>query len=197
MDKVEQRHKAAAGDAAVPDADDVKIHSIMGQIVSALRQKIHVNAIRNVFLCMGTGEAHPFTFPPPPLIVSRLQHNLHFFLVNYILLFVLVLFCVLVFHPWSLLCCVATTGAWIAFTFQRKHFQQVYKNSGIKEDHVVYAMLGATALVFAFFLLPSLLSAGSICGVLAGAHALLRSTDQTKLVRSAAVDPNMPVDQQV
>ncbi|RHY39055.1 hypothetical protein DYB34_009768 [Aphanomyces astaci] len=146
----EQRHKVPSSgngfEAATPvlhDSDDIKIHSIMGQVVSSVREKIHVNAIRNVFVCMGVGEERPFGIPKPPQIAPRLQHNLQFFLVNYILLFTVVLFCILVFHPWSLLCVLATTGAWGAFAVQRKHLQQLYKN-GLKEEHLVYTMLAGT-----------------------------------------------------
>ncbi|KAF0697034.1 Aste57867_12262 [Aphanomyces stellatus] len=182
--RAEQRHKAAP--SSVPmgnDVDDIKIHSIMGNVVSVVRQKIHVNAIRNVFLCMGTGEQTPFTLPTPPQMLPRLQHNFQFFLVNYVLLFVLVLFCVLVFHPWSLLCVLATSGSWIAFAAQRKYLQQMYKN-GVKEEHVVYGMVGATVIVFAFFLLPSLLTATGVSGVLGAAHAFFRDAQHTLLVRT-------------
>ncbi|RHY91571.1 hypothetical protein DYB35_003562 [Aphanomyces astaci] len=139
----EQRHKVPSSgngfEAATPvlhDSDDIKIHSIMGQVVSSVREKIHVNAIRNVFVYV---QERPFGIPKPPQIAPRLQHNLQFFLVNYILLFTVVLFCILVFHPWSLLCVLATTGAWGAFAVQRKHLQQLYKN-GLKEEHLALVL---------------------------------------------------------
>ncbi|ETW06992.1 hypothetical protein H310_03091 [Aphanomyces invadans] len=199
----EQRHKASAGSdyaaatCVQQDSDDIKIHSILGQVVSAARQRIHVNAIRNVFVCMGVGEAHPFNIPTPPQIAPRLQHNLQYFVVNYIMLFTVVLFCTLVFHPWSLLCVLATGGAWGAFIVQRKHLQHLNKN-GFKEEHFVYAMLAATLVVFSFFLLPSLITAIGISGGINIVHAFFR--DPTHVIfRSdpTQTDVVAPIDQLV
>ncbi|EQC32868.1 hypothetical protein SDRG_09400 [Saprolegnia diclina VS20] len=157
------------------DSDDVKIHSLVDQALASVQHKINIHSIRSLFSFMGIGEEHPFSALPQAQLVLRLRRNLEYFLVNYILVFGLVFFCVLIFHPFAMLCGVATIGAWATVLVQRKQIQLLLGPS-FKMIYVVYGLAAGTALVLIFSLLSPLLLATSITGVLGIAHALLRNT---------------------
>ncbi|OQS03689.1 hypothetical protein THRCLA_03995 [Thraustotheca clavata] len=157
------------------DAEEVKLHSFLDQIVSNLNQKINIHAIRSLFSFMGIGEMHPFTLLPKLLIKQRVERNLDFYFVNYLLLFGLVLFCVLIFHPFAMLCCMVLVVSWITVLVQRKQIQ-VLLGPNVKIMYAIYALVAGTVLVFVFLLLQSFLLATSITGVLGLAHAILRNT---------------------
>ncbi|OQR96178.1 hypothetical protein ACHHYP_16939 [Achlya hypogyna] len=158
-----------------PDADELKIHSIVDQVVASVRKKINVHAIRSLFSFMGIGEEHPFTLLPKAQVLQRLRRNLEYFLVNYVLIFALIFFCVLIFHPYAMLSCVGTLAVWITVLAQRKQLQAMLGPS-FPMLYIVYALAACTAFILAFSLLPSLLTATSITGVLGIVHALLRNT---------------------
>ncbi|KDO26563.1 hypothetical protein SPRG_07967 [Saprolegnia parasitica CBS 223.65] len=170
------------------DSDDVKIHSLVGQALASVQHKINIHSIRSLFSFMGIGEEHPFSVLLQAQLVVRLRRNLEYFLVNYILVFGLVFFCVLIFHPFAMLCGVATLGAWVTVLVQRKQIQLLLGPS-VKMIYVVYGLAAGrldfmfvvqltnhalgTALVLIFSLLsPLLLATTTPFGV----HALLRNT---------------------
>lgn len=60
-----------------------------------IREKMSMSHIRTLFEMIGTGEERPFSVPPSVLFLTRINSNIDYFIVNYIIIFALILFVLL------------------------------------------------------------------------------------------------------
>lgn len=149
---------------------------------SETREKLfNRDQLRSPTIFFGIGEETPFYFErTPSLIVERLQHNVSFFYLNYIILTALLFALTLLISPSALIGIAFLAVAWVSVIRATKDGAFSYQGISLSQKHASLAMTIVSGLVL-FWLLKNIFwwTLGS-SGVLVGAHSFFRDASMHK-----------------
>jgi len=136
---------------------------------------------RSPTIFFGIGEETAFYFErTPSLIVERLQHNISFFYMNYLLLTAILFALTLLISPSALIGIAFLAVAWVSVIRATKDGAFTFQGVSLSQKHASLAMTVVSGLVL-FWLLKSIFwwTLGS-SGVLVGAHSFFRDASMHK-----------------
>ncbi|KAF5816873.1 putative prenylated rab acceptor P [Helianthus annuus] len=121
---------------------------------------------------------HSISLPQAyPDTLSRIKTNFRYFLMNYVMIVLIILFLSLLWHPISLIVFVALMAAWLFLYFLRDDQLVIFHHP--VDDRVVMAVLSVVTIVL---LLLTGATMNILCSILVGVavvvvHAAVRKTD--------------------
>jgi len=137
--------------------------------------------LRSPTIFFGIGEEKPFYFErTPSLIVERLQHNVSFFYLNYLLLTAILFALTLLISPSALIGIACLAVGWVSLIRATKDGAFSFQGISLSQKHASLAMTIVSALVL-FWLLKNIFwwTLGS-SGLLVGAHSFFRDASMHK-----------------
>lgn len=181
MGSVKEKWTASGGNELVSNVSSHIPQGTKDYITQARSKMFNKNQFRSPTVFFGFGEERPFYLErSPALLVPRIQHNISFFYLNYMVLTAVLFVLTLVVSPSAIIGIVLLGFAWAAVIKSTQEGSVKVKGVTITQKQ---ASIGMTALsgLFLFYLLSHIFwwTLGT-SGIFTGAHAVMRDASMHK-----------------
>jgi len=137
--------------------------------------------LRSPGVFFGFGEEKPFYVErTPSLVVERLQHNISFFYMNYLLLAAILFALTLLTSPLALIAMAILAAAWVAVIKMTQNDSCTLGGVGITQKQVSLVMTVGSGLLLFYILKNVFWWALGSTGVLVAVHSFLRDASMHK-----------------
>lgn len=126
------------------------------------------------FLCMGT-KKDSFSAPRPEELQQRINANLEYFLMNYLVIIAALAILAVVFHPLLLVMVVTFCALWTWLLSKPPNFKIQVQNYLVTRKHMTAGLTLVTGLVMFIFARHTVFMLFGASALLVGIHASLHS----------------------